>query len=409
MSEENTLTACSPDSGQNRTPFLDLLFVLARRWKMLALICLAAFVLSCIWVLVLPNMYTATASIMPPDQEQGSLTGALSNVSGLASLVGLNPSGTTADLYLGMLQSQTIADAIIDRFHLMQVYKQKSRLWTYDVLDKYVTFKEDPKSNIVTVSVEGRDPVRAAQMANAYVEQLQKLKLDITTRGARREKAFFQGRLAAVNTDLDKAQQRLKAFQQEHQTFRLDKQASALIDAIAKLRGELASKQIQLGVLRSYQTPQNPQVLTLEEAITQVKGQIRQLENSPAGKRSSENIFLGTAEMPGLALQYERLMSDFKTQETLYELLTRQYEIARINEARNASTIQFLDRATPPDRKSRPRRTLLVIGATVLAFILGIFLLLTLEYTARLPEEERRRWRQLRELLPLNGTRGTRS
>lgn len=377
------------------------LLVLARRAKLIAGICAATFVLACAVTLTMPNIYTATARILPPTEDQGGLAAMLGSMGGLASLVGVSPGGTSSELYVGMLRSRSVADAIIDRFELMEVYGRKTRLDTYDALGRRVGVELGKKDGIIAISVDDREPARAAAIANAYVEELKRLSVEINLSSAGRERDFLSARLEAARADLARAEERLQAFQTKNRTIRIDDQAKALIEAIASLKAELASREVQLGVLLTRQTERNPEVRATREAIAQLKAQLGRLEQSPGGKAITGDVFPAASEVPDLAIQYLRLQRDFKIQEALNEALIRQYELARINEAKNVSTIQVLDEAAEPDRKSRPRRSLLVLGATAVAFVLSVFLAFALEYVERMPEADRRRWRQLRTALPL--------
>lgn len=330
-----------PSQVDDEISILDYLLVLARHKKMIVLTCVEAFVLSCVISLLLPNVYTSTARILPPRDQNSSFPAMLGSMTGLASLAGLSVGSTSGDLYVGMLKSRTISDAIIDRFDLMKVYDEEYRVKTYDDLAKYTNISLDKDSGIISISVDDKDPKRAADMANAFVVDLKKINLQLNLNSAGRERVFLEARLKKVKHDLGQAEDRLKDFKKKHQVLSIDDQATAVISAIAQLKGQLSSQEVQLGVLRSYQTEQNPEVLKLQDGIVQLKAQIQKLEQSPAGKKISRDIFIPTSEVPDLGVQYARLLRDFKVQETLYELLTKQYEMAKINEARDTSTIRF--------------------------------------------------------------------
>lgn len=375
----------------------DLAIVLLKYKKMILIACAATFFLMCGISLLMTNIYSSTARILIPQDSNGGISSALSGMSGIASLAGISVSGGAGAQYFGMLQSRTIADAIIDEFNLMEVYGQEFRTKTYSALKEHVNTSLDDENNIIEISVEDEDPKRAAAIANAYVEELKKLNVRLNLGTAGRERVFLEKRLASAKADLRKAEDNLKSFQEVNKTIRIDDQATAIIDAIANLKAEIANKEVELGVLLSYQTQQNPEVKALQEAIVQLKSQLRKLEENSGGSQAPADIFIATSEVPELAVQYTRLLRESKIQEALFELLTEQYEIAKISEARDTSTIQVLDEANVPDRKSKPKRSLIVILATFIVGLLSILFAFIRELIHRVAEEDPDRWRSLRE------------
>lgn len=376
----------------NELNLLDYLVVLARHWRMIAKVCGVTFVLTCGLSLLLPNIYTATCRILPPQEDGGGLSGMLGSMGGLASLAGISVGGSSGDLYVGMLKSRTIADAIIDRFGLMEVYDQEHRTKTHAALMKNVRVSLGKKDGIITVEVEDERAGRAAEMANGFVEELKKLNVMFNLNNAGRQRDFLEKRLSIVKADLAKAEDDLQLFQTENKAIKIDAQASAIIEAIAQLKGELASKEVELGVLLSSQTEQNPQVRALREGIVQINEQIGKLASSEAGKQVTGDIFIGTSAVPGLGVQYARKLREFKVQETLYELLTQQYEIAKIEEAKKTSTIQVLDEAVAPDKKSKPKRSLIVIMTTFVSGLIALFWAFIREYRQRMSDDDRLLW-----------------
>ncbi len=396
---QNTEQQNSPvvQATDDEINLLEYLLVIVKHKKMIFLTCLVTFILTCGITLLMPNIYTSTARILPPQNDKGGLSSMLGSVSNIAALAGLSVGSGSGELYVGMLKSRSIADVIIDKFDLMKIYDQKYRVETYKILNDAVNFSVGKDDGIITVTAEDEDPKRAADIANTYIEELKKLNIKINLNNAGRERLFLEERLAVVQNDLSKAEDALKDFQEKNKAIRIDAQASAIIDAFATLKGVLASKEVELGVLRSSQTDQNPQVKALREEITQIREQISQLEQSHDGKTSSADIFLATSEVPELGIQYARLLRDLKVQETLYELVTKQYEMAKISEAKNTSTIQVLDAAMVPDKKSKPRRSIIVLAAT---FAMGFFALIFAfirEYGQRMNKEDSFLWQQIKE------------
>jgi uncharacterized protein involved in exopolysaccharide biosynthesis len=261
----------------------------------------------------------------------------------------------------------------------------------------------DKKTGFITISAEDKDPKFAADLTNAYVEELKQLNVQINLSSAGRERLFLEERLAVVKSDLVNAENGLKAFQEKNKAIKIDAQATAVIEGIAKLKGELASNEMELGVLLTFQTEQNPQVKVLSESIAQIKEQLRRLEQSPAGGKVSEDIFIATSKVPDLGIQFARHLRNFKIQETLFELLTKQYELAKINEAKNTSALQILDAAAVPDRKSEPKRVLIVALATITAGIVAVIAAFLREFGQRMRENDRLRWGKIRELMGFRG------
>ncbi len=398
-SEESKQVTSQPSDDEIN--LLEYLLVIVKHKKMIFLTCLVTFILTCGITLLMPNIYISTARILPPQNDKGGLSSMLGSVSNIAALAGLSVGSGSGELYVGMLKSRSIADVIIDKFDLMELYDQKYRVKTYEILNDAVNFSVGKDDGIITVTAEDEDPKRAADIANTYIEELKKLNIKLNLNNAGRERLFLEERLAVVQNDLSKAEDALKDFQEKNKAIRIDAQASAIIDAFATLKGELASKEVELGVLRSSQTDQNPQVKALREEITQIREQISQLEQSHDGKTSSADIFLATSEVPELGIQYARLLRDLKVQETLYELVTKQYEMAKISEAKNTSTIQVLDAAMVPDKKSKPRRSMIVLAAT---FAMGFFALIFAfirEYGQRMDKEDRLLWQKIKENISL--------
>ncbi len=413
MTEENPTPNQDPAHGQQdlaRQPIpvsddeinlLDYLLVLARNWRMIALVCIATFILSCGATLLMPNIYTSTARILPPTESKGGLSSMLGGMSDLAALAGVSVGGSSGELYVGMLKSRTVSDAIIDEFNLMEVYEQEYRVKTHAALDEHVTISLGKDDGIVSISVEDEDPERAASIANTYVEELKKLNVSLNLSSAGRERLFLENRLKMVKADLLAAEENLKDFQEKNRAISIDDQATAIIEAISQLKGELASREVELGVLLSYQTEQNPQVKSLREGVAQLKEQIRKLERSPAGKKITDDIFIATSDVPELGIQYARVLRDFKVQETLFELLTKQYEIAKINEAKDTSTIQVLDEGAVPDRKSKPKRSLIVLLATFVVGFMAVLFAFVREYSQKMPDEDRGRWEEIKSAMRL--------
>jgi uncharacterized protein involved in exopolysaccharide biosynthesis len=328
--------------------------------------CLAAFVLASGVALLMPDIYSATARALPLDEKAGGI-------------------------YVGMLKGQDVADAIIDKFDLLETYQLKSRSLAYSALNSHVSISEGKKDQIISITVEDNDPNRAAEMANAYVEELKKLSEKNHLSGAATLRQYLEGRLVVVRQDLGQAEGKLKAFQIKNKTIRIDDQSAATIEAIARLKGELDSKEIELGG--------SPE-------LEQLKTQVNALEQSSIGGKVSGDIALASTGGPGLGLQYAELLQDFRMQVTLLELLTRQYEVARIEEVKTPLGIQVLGSAIVPAKKIKPQRSLIVLLSTFAAGFLGVLAAFIREYGERMCEEDRQRWQAIKSSLGLRRSAG---
>jgi uncharacterized protein involved in exopolysaccharide biosynthesis len=276
------------------------------------------------------------------------------------------------EIYIGVLKSRTIADALIERFQLSSLYGHKTMADTREELARRSSITSG-KDLLIRLRIDDHDRERAAKMANAYTEELLKLTSRLAFTAATRRRLFFQKELAAEKDLLADAEVALKNTQQTSGLVAPSGQSEALIRASAQLRAEVASREVQLEGMRSYATGENPQVLLLERETAALRGQLEKLR---AGGGAQDDLMLSTNRLPAASLEYLRRLRDLKYHETLFELLAKQYEAARIDEARSAPLIQVVDQATPPDKKSWPPRALIVLASGLLAALVACFIIL---------------------------------
>jgi len=308
---------------------------------------------------------------------------------GLGNLAGdMLGGGTTGDLYVGMLKSEAVKDAIIDRFKLMDVYKKKYRIDTYKVLDKAAIIGIGKKDGIIHITVEDKDPKRAAAVANAFVDELSKLNIGLNVSGAGRDRTFLEERLIRAKRDLAKAEEALKVYQTKNKAINVIEQAKATIEGVGQLRAELALKEVQLASLRAYITDENDEIKTVKASISSLTAQIDRLEGNSKG-----SSIPSVGSVPALGQEYLRLMRELKIQETILEFLTKQHEMAKLSEAKDVSSIQVLQHARVPDKQSKPKRSLLVFTVTVITLLGSVLMSFLLEYAERMPIEDREHWR----------------
>ncbi|MBP8644587.1 MAG: hypothetical protein KBH99_00525 [Syntrophobacteraceae bacterium] len=388
---------------------LDYVLILVKRMRFILIFTFTLSFLTAVYSLITPEIYQGTAKVVPPSK--GSLGASAAILGQLAAMVPAGLGGGPAspsDLLVGMVtESRTIADAIIDRFNLMELYEAKTRMDAIKELSKVLKAQSDRKSGIVTIQVEDEDPKRAADMANAFVEELIKTERKLSTTEAAQKRLFYERQLKETHADLVRAEEALQKFQETTGAIKIDNQAEAVFSGIANLRAQITAKEIQLKVMRTYTTPYNREVRQVEEELAGMKEQLKKLE---AGADSSYgSTIIPTSEMPVLGVEYLRKLREFKIQEAIYEILLKQYETAKIDEANDAaSSIQVLDWATVPDKRIKPKRTLMVVLATMVGFFLAVFAAFAAEYwekASRDPEESERLARMREYLAPIKNSR----
>ena len=371
---------------------LDLLIVLLKRKRLILGITFISALITAIVSLIMPPVYRAETSLLPPQPSSSMALQALSQLAGGAAGIGAEVLGikTPADLYAGLLKSNTVLDRIIDRFKLMELYDKEYRIDARKALLDNIEVNVDKKSNIITLSVEDKDPVRAAQMANAFVEELKALTKGLAITEASQRRLFFEEQLKDTRLALIKAEEDLKKFQEKTGAIKVEEQAKAVIEGIATLRAQIAAKEVEIKVMKTYSTPYNPDLQRAEEALRAMKAELQKLE---AKEGKNPDPLMPTGRMPEVGMEYLRKLRELKFNETLYDLLLKGYETARLDEARDAVVIQVVDKAIPPDKRAKPKRTLMVLVATFTGFFLSIFIALFIEYKEKAsqdPEQKER-------------------
>jgi tyrosine-protein kinase Etk/Wzc len=353
------------------TSLIDSLEILWAHRGVILIVTAAAAALSVLIACLLPVSFKAEALIMPPQQQQQSslaalasgALGGLAGNAGMASSLGLkNPS----DLYIGILQSRSIADDIVRRFRLQDVYHKQRISETRQALAKHVSFSSG-KDSLIRITVEDHDASRAADITNAYVDELHSANSRLALTDASQRRLFYEQELSKEKDALANAEVALKQNQQKSGMVLPAGQAQLLLHSGAQLRAEIASRQVQMEAMRSYATDENPQLQVLKRETEALRSQLAQLQS----KSDRSGFEMSAGQLPDTSLEYLRRMRDVKYHETLFELLSRQYEAARIDEAKQAPVIQVIDRAVVPDKKSWPPRAMLVVAGTLLGFAAG--------------------------------------
>jgi uncharacterized protein involved in exopolysaccharide biosynthesis len=367
---KETMNGPSAVAEQDSLGILDILLVLVRNRRLIGAVTLFALCVGVALSLLLEPKFTAKAVIMPPQQQTSSSAllsqlGSIASLGGGAAALGLK---SPADLYIGILQSRTIADNIISTFDLQNIYKQKRLEDTRVVLGAHTDI-ESGKDGLIKISVTEPDPKRASELANAYVQQLYAMNSHLAITEAAQRRVFFDQQLDEEKKALTAAEVDLKTTQQRTGVIQLNGQAQMVIQTIAQLRAQIANREVEAQSVRTYATDQHPQVARLDEEIATMRSQLEKLENDQRTQTRAGDIAVPAGKVAEDTLEYVRRVREVKYHEVLFDLLSRQYEAARIDEAKSAPIIQVVDHAVPPDKKSSPRRTLITIGFVILGFV----------------------------------------
>jgi capsule polysaccharide export protein KpsE/RkpR len=370
----------------------------------------AGLLASMLVAFLIPKSYTSTAQLMPPDQQSSSAMAMMAGMAAKAGgglgaaagdLLGIKSSGA---LFIGVLRSETAQDRLVEKFDLRKVYGSRLIMEARRRLDENTSISEERKSGIITISVIDHSPQRAAALANAYVDELNSLAAELSTSSAHRERVFLEERLKVAKQDLDDASDQLAQFSSKNNTLDIQQEGKAMLDAAGTIAGELIAAQSQLEALRQIYTDNNSRVRSLNARVAELRRQLEKLggtqgnaATSPQGSTLAKNQ---AADRPGQAadlladpsaakagggLPYPTLRSlpllgakfgDYyrraKIQETVYELLTEQYELAKVQEAKETPSVKVLDPATIPERKSFPPRLLIMFLGTFLAAAVSV-------------------------------------
>jgi uncharacterized protein involved in exopolysaccharide biosynthesis len=345
---------------------LDLMIMLAKHKLLILGLPLVVAVLAAGYSLMLPNIFTANAKILPP-QGQSATAAMMAQLSGIAGLVG-GPAGlkNPNDLYIAMLKSRSVADKLDQRFGLMKLWKidPAYKSVVYDELGK-ITRVSSGKDGIILVEVDNKDPKFAADLANAYVDELIGFTSVLAvTEGAQR-RLFFERQLALAKDNLASVEIAARQALEAGGLSKVDDQGRAIVEASARLRGQITVKEVQIGAMRAYAAERNPEMQLAQQELESMKRELRKIEGANGVKAA-------TGEPSAQASDSLRLLRDYKYRETIFELLAKQYELARIDEAKDSSLIQVMDKAIEPDRRSSPKRTRIVLVSAFLAFLVAI-------------------------------------
>ena len=390
MAERRDGSAARPEQEITIADYL--LVTWRQRWTILAL-CASALVVTLIASAIAPRIYESSASVIAPKEGAGSsLFGGLAVASGmLQQLPGVPlPSLTpNRDLLVSVLKSRTMGQSVVERFRLQERYGAR---YLEDAIKRLQssTSVSLSREGVITVMVEDTDPSEAAEIANFYIEQLDRLVARYGIGEAGRQHEFLTEQLAHAKVSLDQVEQTLRQFQERNRAIVLQEQTRGAIESAARLKGEVMAAQVQLQVMRNFATDANPEIVALRRRIEEMNRQLAQMQygegaTAPAGGSGEPRDFtVPFARVPKVGLELARLTRDVKVQETLVTLLTQQVEQARISQARDLPVVQVLDRAVPAERPAKPRLGLNLGIAGVSSLIAGIALAFVIEYVKNL-------------------------
>jgi uncharacterized protein involved in exopolysaccharide biosynthesis len=358
----------------------------------------AGLLISTLIAFLIPKSYMSTTQLMPPDPQSTSGMammaamaakggGGLAGVAG--DLLGLKSSGA---LFIGVLRSQTSQDRLIQQFDLRKVYNARLVVDARMRLDENTSISEDKKSGIITISVTDHSPQRAAALASAYVDQLNSLVSELSTSSAHRERVFLEERLKVAKQDLDDATNQLAQFSSKNNTLDIQQEGKAMLDAAGNIAGEMIAAQSQLEGLRQIYTDNNPRVRSLNARVGELRKQLEKLGGTAATNVNGNNTsafaeqsgdpsaakagggmpYPTIKSLPLLGAKYADYYRRAKIQETVYELLTEQYELAKVQEAKETPSVKVLDPARIPERKSFPHRLEIMFLGTFLVFAMSV-------------------------------------
>ena len=348
----------------------DLLTWMGEGKRLIALVTIVAAIASLAYALYAPFIYTARTTLLAPSSQQSSSSAALAALGALGGLAGgLVSSKSPDELYVALLKGDSVQRALIDRFNLKEHYHVATYETLRKVLPSYVRVAADKKSGLITVEVDDESPKFAADLANAHADEITKVLGRLAVSEAQLRRAFFENQLKETKENLVRAEQTLQATQEKSGMIVLDKQAEALILGAAQLRAQITEREVQLKVLRTSATEQNPDVVRLNSELRELRAELARMESTQASGNQASPVELPVGRIPAAAIDYVRARRELKLQETLLEGMVRQYEIAKLDEAKEGPMLQQVDVALPPDRKSKPSRALIVIVGTVLALL----------------------------------------
>lgn len=355
-------SSATPADGGEFT-LLDVLIVFARNKRLIFGLPVLVGILAYIATSQLSPVYTGRAVILPPQQQQ-----AMSAMLGqLAALTGAGPSKTAGggDLYIDMLKSNALVDPVVKRYKLQEVYELATPTAARKKLIANTLITVQP-SGVIFIEYTNENPKLAADVSNAYVDELRRLNQVIAITTASQSRLFYEKQLQKAKNELTTAELAMKELQEKTGMIQLETQGQAAINAAATLRAQIAGKEVELTAMRTFATEQNPAYIQKQQELAGLRAQLAKVD------KDSGTLFVAGSKVPELGLEYARRLRDVKYYQAVFEILAKQYETARVEEARDTSIIQVLDPALPPEVPSGPKRMLIALISMVLTGFLTV-------------------------------------
>lgn len=399
LSPQQHLDPFLPDPTVPRATLIDLLTWIGMGKAKIAAVTGACTLVSAVYMFMQPNLYTARTTLLSPQPQQSSgASAALSALGSLGSSPVLPAIKTPEDLYVGVLKSDAVTRPLVDKFDLKTRYKVATYEGMRAAIGKYVVISTDKKSGLILIEVDDTEPEFAAKLANEYVTQLGKVMAHLAVSEAQQRRVFFTKQLQDTNAALLNAEQALLIVQRQSGVVALDKQTEAMITNAAKLRALIAEREVELKVLHTAATDQNPDAMRLTSEIQAMRGELARIES--ARKQGADGpMDIGVGALPEAAASYVRAVREVKYQEALLQSMLRQMEMARLDEAKEGNAIQQVDVASPPDRKSKPARAIAVLLTAIASALLATIGMVITGYVRKVQElssdTEKQAWRAM--------------
>jgi len=384
------------------TPTAELLIAIWRHRYWLVKVTALGLLIAIGVALLLPNEYTSTVRLMPPNPQAFSSPSMLAGLgaggaysSALAGAGGIMSERTPGETAIAVLSSRTVMDEIIDRFDLRKVYHSKYDSDAAIVLAQRTTFAEDMKSGIITITVTDRDKNRAHDIAGAFVDELNKLVSELSTSSARRERIFLEQRLKSVEDSLNTSSRELSQFSSRNATLDFQKQGEATVEAAGHLQGELISAEGELSALKAQYSDDNVRVRAARRRVDVLQNQLKTMSGTSGNNSSgssdgseitADQILPSVRELPLLGFTYSNLSRQVAMLNAIDETLTKQYELAKVQEVMEIPHIMMLDAPSIPDRKSSPHRLMIAFVGAWLSLLAGIAWITASKYWMRIDD-----------------------
>lgn len=374
---------------------LDLLTALARFKGLIAGSIALSILIGFAVAFSLPKTYTASTRLLPPTQTDSMAVSLMGQLGGLGSLAARdlgvkNP----ADTYVAMIRSRTVADAIIIKFHLQSVYEKKTMTDTRKTFDSMLDVKAG-KDGTILVSVDDHDGKRGTAIANEIVTQLHNLTGTLALTESSQRRKFFEGEVGDARNALEEAERAMQSSQEKSGLMQLDGQAKVMIESVASLKAAIYAKEIELRSMSTFATDGNPDVVRTKTELAGLQSQLAETERKRGG--GNGDVLVPTGQLPAVGLAYVDRLRELKYREEVFELMAKQFETAKLDEAKEPTAIQVIDVAVVPDKHSSPKRSLVVLASGIFGILAGCWLALCKDCLRRHPESvvKLRRARQL--------------